>query len=250
MNLILVKTDAVTIKPMREIFLHEGKFQFIHNSYHPRNWADSYLFSADGNTIGYGSLCGLDDRNIRDTVFEFFILPPFRKLAPVIFEQLLHISQAGFVECQSNDVLLTQMLYAYTENINTGAILFEDNIATELTCAGVTFRLKTENDKIFAHKGEPEGEYVLDFNGEIVATGGFLLHYNHPYADLYMEVKEDYRRKGFGSFIIQELKKACYLAGRVPAARCGLTNIASKSTLIKAGFKICGYMLTGKVKSR
>ena len=92
--------------------------------------------------------------------------------------------------------------------------------------------------------------YVLEFNNEVVATGGFLLHYNMPFADLYMEVREDCRRKGFGSFLIQEIKKQCYLAGRVPAARTGLDNIASKATLIKAGFKIAGFMLSGTIKTQ
>ena len=52
---------------------------------------------------------------------------------------------------------------------------------------------------------------------------------------------------GYGSYILQEIKKACYHAGRVPAARCQITNKASKSTLIKAGMKICGFMLAGRI---
>jgi RimJ/RimL family protein N-acetyltransferase len=64
-----------------------------------------------------------------------------------------------------------------------------------------------------------------------------------------MEVKENFRRKGLGSFIIQELKKACYLAGRVPAARCNIRNKASRATLLKAGLKVCGFMLKGDIKA-
>jgi GNAT superfamily N-acetyltransferase len=96
-------------------------------------------------------------------------------------------------------------------------------------------------------KAEPIGDYVLELDNEIVATGGFLLHYNMPFADLYMEVREDCRRKGFGSFLIQEIKKQCYLSGRVPAARTGTNNIASWSTLTKAGLKVAGFMLLGTV---
>jgi GNAT superfamily N-acetyltransferase len=73
-------------------------------------------------------------------------------------------------------------------------------------------------------------------NKEVVGTGGFLLHYNMPFADLYMEVREDCRRKGFGSYLIHEIKKQCYLAGRIPAARTGLDNIASKSNINKSRF--------------
>jgi GNAT superfamily N-acetyltransferase len=62
-----------------------------------------------------------------------------------------------------------------------------------------------------------------------------------------MEVREEYRGKGLGSFLIQEVKRECYLAGRVPAARCNMENVASKATLLKAGLAIAGYMLMGDV---
>ena len=105
-----------------------------------------------------------------------------------------------------------------------------------------------DDDQIFDHHGEPKGDYLIEVNGEIVATGGFLLHYNKPFADLYMEVNEQHRKKGFGSFLLQEVKKECYLNGRLPAARCNITNPASKATLLRAGLKVVGYMLKGDVK--
>ena len=108
--------------------------------------------------------------------------------------------------------------------------------------------MRNDDDIIFEHFSEPEGDYVAALNNEVIATGGFLLHYNKPFADLYMEVHKDHRRKGVGSFLIQELKRACYRAGRVPAARCNIDNIASKATLIKAGLGVAGFMLLGKVK--
>ena len=79
-------------------------------------------------------------------------------------------------------------------------------------------------------------------------AGDVLLHYNRPFADLYMEVRPDSRRKGYGSFLLQEVKKACYLASRVPAARCGIGNHASRPTLLKAGMRLCGFMLKGQCK--
>ncbi|MES1219062.1 MAG: GNAT family protein, partial [Bacteroidota bacterium] len=61
-------------------------------------------------------------------------------------------------------------------------------------------------------------------------------------------VNEKYRQRGFGTFIVQELKKEAYLMGRVPAARCNINNTISKATLLKAGFKVCGNRLIGEVK--
>lgn len=51
-------------------------------------------------------------------------------------------------------------------------------------------------------------QYLLKWNDELVATGGFMLNYNMPYADIYYEVLEQYRHRGLGTFFIQELKKA------------------------------------------
>jgi RimJ/RimL family protein N-acetyltransferase len=83
----------------------------------------------------------------------------------------------------------------------------------------------------------------------VIATGGFLLHYNKPFADLFMEVHPDHRGRGAATYLLQELKKECYLAGRVPAARCSIRNAASRAALLKAGMRECGFMLTGQVRT-
>ena len=126
--------------------------------------------------------------------------------------------------------------------------MFADHAVTDLVVPGAVVRRRRDDDRIFEHTGEPVGDYVVEVSGEIVGTGGFLLHYNFPFADLYMEVREDCRRKGFGSFLLQELKKECYLSGRVPAARCSVQNAASRAALLKAGLRVCGFMLKGVVK--
>ena len=101
---------------------------------------------------------------------------------------------------------------------------------------------------MFAHEAEPVGDFVLERRGEVVATGGFLLHYNEPFADLYMEVVRAHRRQGAATFLVQELIGQCYRAGRVPAARCSVGNLASRATLTKAGLRPCGFMLRGDVR--
>jgi len=47
---------------------------------------------------------------------------------------------------------------------------------------------------------------------------------------------------------VQQVIRECYLAGRVPSARCNIENVASKATLLKAGLAIAGHMLMGEVK--
>jgi len=247
MNLKAHKTKLEAILPLRNLFLQEANFQIRYNSCHERGWTDSYLLAIDDVEVGYGSIKGQEIAD-RDTVFEFYLVPPFRKFSSLIFLELIAASGARFIECQSNDLLLSAMLYEFSQNINAEVVLFEDHTVTEHFIPNVVFRARKEGDSIFEHEVEPIGEYVLELKGEVVATGSYFLHYNMPFADLYMEVKENFRRKGLGSFILQELKKACYLAGRVPAARCNIRNKASRAALIKAGMRVCGFMLKGDIK--
>jgi GNAT superfamily N-acetyltransferase len=241
-----VKAKLKDIQSLRALFLQETNFQIRYNACHERGWTDSYLLTLEGMAIGYGSIKG-QETSSRDTVFEFFVIRSFRKLSTLLFRELLAAAGATRVECQSNDALLSSMLYEFAQNIGADVVLFEDHAVTEHVIPGAVVRLSRRKDQIFEHKVEPVGDYVVELTGEVVATGGFMLHYNMPFADLYMEVREDHRRRGFGSLLLQELKKECYLAGRVPAARCDMQNDASRATLIKAGLRVCGFMLTGTI---
>jgi len=101
--------------------------------------------------------------------------------------------------------------------------------------------------RIFVHEHEPIGEWMIEVAGEAVATGGALHRYNPPYADIYMEVAEAHRRRGYGSYLVQEIRRVCYETGKRPAARCGASNVASRATLQKAGFLPCARLLVGDV---
>jgi len=244
-----IKTRLEEILPFRNLFLQENNFQIRYNACHERGWTDSYIITYNDSKIGYGSIKGNKNPGDRDTIFEFYLIPSCRNLSSLAFAGLLHSSGASFIECQSNDLLLTSLLYQYGQSINSNVILFEDHIVSSLDIGNIIFRKRRDDDIVFEHKSEPVGDYILELNKEVAATGGFLLHYNMPFADLYLEVQEAYRRKGLGSLLIQELKRECYLIGRVPAARCNIENIASKGTLLKAGLKIAGFMLLGMAKS-
>lgn len=232
------------VKPFRVLFLQENNFQFILNKAHDYGWADTWLFGMDEVKIGYGSVWGTNRREDRDTIFEFYILPPFRKFSNLVFAQFQEMVNTDFIEAQSNDQLLTSMLYGFANNIQAEAILFEEHITTHLSVPGVSFRHCTADDQM---NGD-DSDYILEKNGEIVASGGLMLNYNIPYADIYMQVKEPFRQQGMGSFIVQELKREAYVIGRVPAARCNINNPISRSTLLRAGFKVCGFRLKGNIK--
>lgn len=238
------RTTLQEINHFRLLFLHEGNFQFTYDKCHYYGWADTYVFSGDGKHIGYGAVWGKEKREDRDSIMEFFVLMPFRHYAELIFREFVAASKAKYIECQSNDLLLTDMLYRYTENIFPEAVLFEEHHQTDLYIPGASLR---RDEPAISHPNDMGG-YYIEHNGIRVASGGFMLNYNIPYADIYMEVKEEFRKSGFGALIVQELKKEIYLLGRKPAARCNINNLASKRTIQKAGFRICGYRLGGALK--
>jgi GNAT superfamily N-acetyltransferase len=236
------------VLPLRELYRREMNCQIVHDSLPERGFGDLFLIRADGRLAGYAFVMGYRNEP-KDMVREFYILPALRGSALPIFKRLLETTGARRIETQTNDVLLTLMLYDFATEVKSDRILFHDALTTNLIVPGANFRevIDADRERLFEHEVEPVGEWLIEHRGTIIATGGIALHYNLPYADLYMEVGEPYRRRGFGSYLIQELKRRCYELGRVPAARCDATNTASRATLQKAGLFPCARILSGSL---
>src|SRR6266487_713891 len=113
MELKVINTRLEEIQAFRILFLHENNFQFIYNKCHDFGWADTYLFTIDEIKIGYGSVWGKDRREDRNAIFEFYIIKSYRKFSNLIFLKFHSVSGATFIESQSNDLLLSSMLYQY-----------------------------------------------------------------------------------------------------------------------------------------
>ena len=242
------KVALSEILPLRDLYLQECNFQIRYDACHIRNWTDSYLIFLAGEKVGYASIKGLEELSDRDAVFEYFLLPEFRNKSSLFFAELLKKTKAPFLECQSNDLILSPMMFEFGAEIESEVILFGEGHSSQIQKEGLIFRPAKQGEDVFGKKEADKGAYVLEIKGKVIADGGFLTHYNHPFADLYMEVAKDFRGKGYASYILQEIKKVCYAAGKVPAARCSISNPASKASLLNAGMQVVGYMLKGKVK--
>jgi GNAT superfamily N-acetyltransferase len=238
MHIQVQRVEYRDVEAMRGLYRQEANCQIIHDSILSRGWADPYLILVNGQVGGYGAVWNRIDK---DRVMEFYTLPGVRGSALPMFRELLAASKATHIEAQTNMPLMLLMLYDCAQQITAENILFQDAFATQLPCPSGVFRQATPEDN------QPDSDWVIESNGAIVATGGFLCHYNPPYGDVYMGVAETARRQGFGSYIVQEVKRVCYQAGRRPAARCNPDNIASRKTLQKAGFLPCGRLLVGQV---
>jgi GNAT superfamily N-acetyltransferase len=252
-----IESPLELVLPWRDLYRQEMNCQIIHDSIHFRTgWTREYLLRDGPTTVGYGSVAVAGPWKEKPTIYEFQVTPPARGSAFKLFESLLTASGAVAIETQSNDPQLTVMLHLFAGKVESESILFHDRLTTQYPAPpGVVFRRMTGDDASRAAEQkldcDPNSDamWLLEQDGTVAATGGILFHYNRPYGDIYMAVAEDFRRRGLGSYLVQELKRVCYENGDVPAARCNPTNVASRATLQKAGFVPCGHILVGTIRA-
>jgi GNAT superfamily N-acetyltransferase len=184
-------------------------------------------------------------------VYEFYVVPQHRSRVFELFSVLLSASGAIAIETQSNDALLTVMLHTFAPRASSESVLFHDKLTSSYSPAGAKVRRATLEDaaQVVSRDLDSDAHWIVEVEGEIAGTGDILFHYNRPYGDIYMKTAEPFRRRGFGSYLVQELKRICYEGVNVPAARCNTQNIASRKTLQKAGFVPCGHILAGLVST-
>ena len=249
MTLEALLVEPAVVKPLRELHRAEMSCQIVLDSWLGRGWVDPYLLRVDGAVAGYG-LVGDVRAEDKTIVVEFFVLPELRGAALPLFRALLAASGATRFEAQTNDSLFTLMVYDCAVDIESNVVLFHDAVTTHLAIPGAAFRKFEPRDagRVFGRTQDEPDEWLVEAGGEIVAAGGLLFHYNPPYGDIYMEVAEAHRRRGYGSFLIQELKRAAYAMGKIPAARCNVVNAASRACLQKAGMLPCARVLEGRAE--
>lgn len=226
------------VLPLRTRYREESRHQIVHDSIHRRpGWTTTYLLEIEKVPVGFGTIAIGGPWAGKPTIYEFYVRPESHSHVFALFDAFLSASGARLFEVQTSDVLLTVMLHTFGRNFETEKIVFRDAVTTSLPSQGAVLKARTpdiEVRKCLANR-QDGGEWVLELDGQTVASGGLLFHYNVPYADVFMEVSEAFRRRGFGSYLVQELKREAYRFGAIPAARCSPTNTGSRHTLQKAG---------------
>ena len=141
------------------------------------------------------------------------------------------------------------MLHTFARDVTSDTILFHDGVTTTHGLPpNASFRNASAAEAPDTSVQDLRWRGVVEVDGEVAAAGGVLFHYNPPYGDIYMDVEERFRRRGFGTFMVQELKRLCYEGGHIPGARCNPGNIPSRQTLQRAGMVPCGYILNGRLR--
>jgi GNAT superfamily N-acetyltransferase len=230
------RTSTSDVYSLREKYRSVAWCQIVRDSILPRGLADPYLLEVEGEKAGYA---GVWNRYHRHRIMEFFALPEFLAMAPELLRVLAEHTGARELEVQTNVLAGRGLLERCSSSLWTEKLLFEEGSETELTSPGLVFRERNEDDH------GPDGPWVVDDEGKLRGAGGWLTHYNPPYADLYLEVIESARGQGVGSYLVQELRRACSRAGHGVAARCNPDNQASRKALERGAMVQCGEILVG-----
>lgn len=169
------------ILPLRELYRREMSCQIVHDSLPRRGFGNLFLLRIDDRVAGYGFVMGYQGEP-KDMIREFYVLPAYRGSALPMFRLLIVGSKARRITAQSNDVLLTLLLYDCAEEITSETVIFNDVVTTNLAITGATFRQVTEVDKerIFEHKAEPVGEWLIEHDVPSSQPAGSPRTTTHP----------------------------------------------------------------------
>ncbi len=174
MKIAVKRSTFQEIEPLHELYRQEANCQLIRDSFWSRGFLDAYGIEIDGRPAGYGTLANRYDNG---RLLEFHTFPSCRRHSLQMFKELLSATEATHIEAQSNVPLMLMMLNDFAKDITAEKVLFGDSYTTQLTCPGAgSFRRLESSNKlpIFEHRVEPPGDWILEVNGEIVATGGLL----------------------------------------------------------------------------
>jgi GNAT superfamily N-acetyltransferase len=227
--------------------------QIVHESIHRRpGWAVTYLLEAENKPAGFSSIAVAGPWKDRPTLVEFYVRPEHRGRVFALFETILATGKPQRFEIQSNDVLAFIMAHTYGRDVVSEKIVFRDAETTEHPSQGAKMVRVTSEEEARECMVERSGstDWTLELDGAPIGKGGLAFHYNHPYADVYMSIEEPYRRRGFGAYLVQELKRECYEMGAIPAARCSPDNVGSFRTLQRAGLVPFAHILNGSFDKR
>src|SRR5262245_49013352 len=135
MGIDVARVPLEEVQPLRELCRREMACQVVHDSLPGRGFGDLFLVRLAGRVAGDGFGRGYRGEP-RDMVKEFYVLPALRGSALALFRRLAEASGARRIEAQSNDVLLTLLLYDCASAVTSDTVVFDDGLTTSLSAPG------------------------------------------------------------------------------------------------------------------
>src|SRR5262249_31337638 len=162
MSVEISRVTLEAIQSLRDRYRQEMNCQIVHDSLHARFFTDIYLIRLNDQVAGYGCLMN-DESDARDLIKEYYVVPVHRASALPLFRGLLAASNARAIEAQTNDTLLSLMLFDCAAEFTSETILFSDAGMSKLSRPEITFRkvIEPDRERIFPHKLEGVGDWLI-----------------------------------------------------------------------------------------
>lgn len=208
----------------------------------------AFVIESEGNKAGY-LLIGPDG-----VLLEYFVTPKYIHYADAWFREILQRCKIQKALCKSFDHTLLACCLDLQISVRVGGILCREwidqpqrKIETTLTTRKARpediSRIIAINEEIFDHPDQirdyVQNERVLMFEKHSTSIGFGLFSRvipDRPYFDIGMLVVPEFRRFGYGSFIIRYMADFCRKQGWRPICGCDAANTGSLRCLKNAGF--------------
>lgn len=209
----------------------------------------------DGDT-----LVGYFFEDTGHALVEYYVRPPFFAHVDTIFGAILMERGIQTVYCKSFDHLLLSCCLDVQKKTKAVGYLFREYEKRPLpTIHHVTTRLAEKadeayiieiNEEIFDHP-EEIAETIANKNMLLFEKGDTVIGFGifqrtiagRPEFDIGMLVNREFRRQGYGAYILRYLMNYCEEHGYRPTGGCAIENLASRRCLERVGYKAQYRML-------
>ncbi|MEL7122040.1 MAG: GNAT family N-acetyltransferase [Bacteroidota bacterium] len=216
-----------------------------------RNYASPIAILDADNWMGYA--CIRDNHEL----IQFYILPEYMSEGLDIFKQLLAIKNIKTGIVGTNNPVFLSMAMHYTEELDVHTYLFRDSFDTLIEgkegCLQVGKQEDIDTIVNFCHYsiGAPK-DWLKGYIGGLAEKGEIYYFENEEtiigtcevrssetapqYMDIGMIVSPDFRKQGFGTFLLHQAKSIAIEKGKVPICSCEKDNVGSLKSIQNCGF--------------
>ena len=228
-----------------------------------RNNAKQYAIKNKAEVIGYACI-GMDNQ-----LLQFYLLPKYMDIGVEIFAKFKHRYKVKKGMVGTNNPIYLSLALHFMKDLVIHTYLF-DLVKEKIDFVKEgTLRKCTPSDLerivvfcqysigapatwLFSYIGDliDKNEiYVLEKEDHIIGTCEVRKSIANPkYADIGMIVSPDFRKQGYGAFLLNEAKNIAIKMNKTPICSCEKDNIGSMKSIQKCGFASLYQLLSMNFK--
>lgn len=203
--------------------------------------------------IEYGEIVGYFIVSSQKHLIEYYVIQRHIRDCEWIFTKIIIEFNIEKVYCKSFDSILLKCCLKNTVSykvigtlfrnyLHTKSDEFDDFVIEKAKDSDIPLLLQ-QTDELYESEEElsemvKNGNVIMYYQNDILIGCGFLIKVidNRKFYDIGMWIKSDFRKRGFATRIIANLKGYCLDNHLIPICGCAVDNLASKKTLEKNGF--------------